>query len=125
MTDGGVYDNMGLELTADLMDAEADESWTWRIKRYQSIQECQARGVRKRFLILGHVECPPRPPAIRVLRDRHSRLVRYAQFPRRKPCPLAPISLPAPLARSTRQRQNRCGRGSKGLPENRDRAWSR
>ena len=32
-----------------LMDAEADKSWTWRIKRYQSIQECQARGVRKRL----------------------------------------------------------------------------
>jgi len=63
VTDGGVYDNMGLEpvwkshrvvLVSDaggLMDAEADKSWAWRIKRYQSIQEGQARGVRKRFLI--------------------------------------------------------------------------
>jgi NTE family protein len=68
VTDGGVYDNMGLEpvwkshrvvLVSDaggLMDAEADKSWTWRIKRYQSIQECQARGVRKRFLISGFTQ---------------------------------------------------------------------
>ena len=68
VTDGGVYDNMGLEpvwkshrvvLVSDaggLMDAEADNSWTWRIKRYQSIQECQARGVRKRFLIAGFTQ---------------------------------------------------------------------
>jgi NTE family protein len=68
VTDGGVYDNMGLEpvwkshrvvLVSDaggLMDAEADNSWTWRIKRYQSIQECQARGVRKRFLISGFAQ---------------------------------------------------------------------
>jgi|CXWL01.1.fsa_nt_gi NTE family protein len=68
VTDGGVYDNMGLEpvwkshrvvLVSDaggLMDAEADNSWTWRIKRYQSIQECQARGVRKRFLISGFTQ---------------------------------------------------------------------
>ncbi len=46
VTDGGVYDNMGLEpvwkghrvvLVSDadgLMDAEADKSWTWRIKRF-------------------------------------------------------------------------------------------
>ena len=39
-----------------LMDAEADKSWTWRIQRYQSIQECQARGVRKRFLISGFTQ---------------------------------------------------------------------
>ncbi len=39
-----------------LMDAEADNSWTWRIKRYQSIQECQARGVRKRLLISGYTQ---------------------------------------------------------------------
>ncbi|MBK5257913.1 MAG: patatin-like phospholipase family protein [Vicinamibacteria bacterium] len=68
VTDGGVYDNMGLEpvwkshrvvLVSDaggLMDAEADKSWTWRIKRYQSIQERQARGVRKRFLISGFTQ---------------------------------------------------------------------
>ncbi|MEO5762166.1 MAG: patatin-like phospholipase family protein [Vicinamibacteria bacterium] len=65
VTDGGVYDNMGLEpvwkshnvvLVSDaggLLDAEADKSFIWRIKRYQSIQEAQARGVRKRFLIAG------------------------------------------------------------------------
>jgi NTE family protein len=68
VTDGGVYDNMGLEpvwkshrvvLVSDaggLMDAEADKSFTWRIKRYQSIQEAQARGVRKRFLISGYTQ---------------------------------------------------------------------
>ena len=68
MTDGGVYDNMGLEpvwkshrvvLVSDaggLMDAEADKSWAWRIKRYQSIQECQSRGLRKRFLISGFTQ---------------------------------------------------------------------
>jgi NTE family protein len=37
-------------------DCSADKSWTWRIKRYQSIQECQARGVRKRFLISGFTQ---------------------------------------------------------------------
>jgi len=66
VTDGGVYDNMGLEpvwkshrvvLVSDaggLMDTEADKNLFWRIKRYQSIQEAQARGVRKRFLISGY-----------------------------------------------------------------------
>ncbi len=36
------------------MDAEADKNLFWRIQRYQSIQEAQARGVRKRFLISGY-----------------------------------------------------------------------
>jgi NTE family protein len=65
VTDGGVYDNLGLEpvwkshrvvLVSDaggLMDAEDDRSFFWRIKRYQEIQERQALGVRKRFLISG------------------------------------------------------------------------
>ena len=65
VTDGGVYDNMGLEpvwkshrvvLVSDaggLMDAEADRSFMWRIKRYQAIQEAQSRAVRKRLLFTG------------------------------------------------------------------------
>ena len=68
VTDGGVYDNMGLEpvwkshrvvLVSDaggLMDPEADHSLIWRIKRYQSIQEAQARAVRKRFLLSGFAQ---------------------------------------------------------------------
>jgi NTE family protein len=67
VTDGGVYDNLGLEpvwkdhrvvLVSDaggLMDAEDDKNLFWRIKRYQSIQERQALGVRKRFLLSGFV----------------------------------------------------------------------
>jgi len=65
VTDGGVYDNLGLEpvwkshrvvLVSDaggLMEAEEDKSLFWRIKRYQEIQERQALGVRKRFLLSG------------------------------------------------------------------------
>jgi len=65
VTDGGVYDNLGLEpvwkshrvvLVSDaggLMDGEDDSGLFWRIKRYQEIQERQALGVRKRFLISG------------------------------------------------------------------------
>jgi len=66
VTDGGVYDNLGLEpvwkdhdvvLVSDaggLMDAEDDRNFFWRIARYQGIQETQARAVRKRFLIAGY-----------------------------------------------------------------------
>ena len=36
-----------------LMDGEDDSGLFWRIKRYQEIQERQALGVRKRFLISG------------------------------------------------------------------------
>ena len=65
VTDGGVYDNLGLEpvwkshrvvLVSDaggLMDGEDDSGLFWRIKRYQEIQERQALGVRKRFRISG------------------------------------------------------------------------
>ena len=68
VTDGGVYDNMGLEpvwkshrvvLVSDaggLMDAEADKNFFWRIQRYQSIQDTQARALRKRFLISGYAQ---------------------------------------------------------------------
>jgi NTE family protein len=67
VTDGGVYDNLGLEpvwkshrvvLVSDaggLMDAEDDRNLFWRIKRYQEIQEWQALGVRKRFLLSGFI----------------------------------------------------------------------
>lgn len=63
LTDGGDYDNMGLEpvwkshavvLVSDaggLFTAEDDRGLFWRIGRYQNIQEMQARGLRKRWLI--------------------------------------------------------------------------
>ncbi len=63
LTDGGDYDNMGLEpvwknhavvLVSDaggLFTAEGDKGIFWRISRYQGIQESQARGLRKRWLI--------------------------------------------------------------------------
>lgn len=63
LTDGGAYDNMGLEpvwknhgivLVSDaggLFTAEGDRGLLWRIPRYQGIQEAQARGLRKRWLI--------------------------------------------------------------------------
>ncbi len=63
LTDGGVYDNMGLEpvwkdhavvLVSDagaIFSAEGDKGLLWRIPRYQAIQERQARALRKRWLI--------------------------------------------------------------------------
>jgi NTE family protein len=63
LTDGGDYDNMGLEpvwkshavvLVSDaggLFTEESDKGLLWRIPRYQGIQERQARGLRKRWLI--------------------------------------------------------------------------
>jgi NTE family protein len=63
LTDGGVYDNMGLEpvwkdhavvLVSDaggLFTAEADKGLLWRVPRYQAIQEQQARALRKRWFI--------------------------------------------------------------------------
>lgn len=63
LTDGGDYDNMGLEpvwknhavvLVSDaggLFTAEGDRGLLWRIPRYQGIQEAQARSFRKRWLI--------------------------------------------------------------------------
>ena len=63
LTDGGDYDNMGLEpvwkshavvLVSDaggLFTQESDQGLLWRIPRYQQIQERQARGLRKRWLI--------------------------------------------------------------------------
>jgi predicted acylesterase/phospholipase RssA len=63
LTDGGDYDNMGLEpvwkshavvLVSDaggLFTGESDKGLLWRIFRYQGIQERQARALRKRWLI--------------------------------------------------------------------------
>lgn len=63
LTDGGDYDNMGLEpvwkshavvLVSDaggLFTNESDRGLLWRVPRYQAIQERQARGLRKRWLI--------------------------------------------------------------------------
>src|SRR4029079_6178849 len=63
LTDGGDYDNMGLEpvwkshavvLVSDaggLFTEESDRGLLWRIPRYQGIQEQQARALRKRWLM--------------------------------------------------------------------------
>jgi NTE family protein len=63
LTDGGDYDNMGLEpvwkdhatvLVSDaggLFTQQSDRGLMWRVPRYQAIQERQARGLRKRWLI--------------------------------------------------------------------------
>jgi NTE family protein len=68
LTDGGDYDNMGLEpvwkthdvvLVSDaggLFTAESDKGLFWRVPRYQAIQERQARGLRKRWLIASFRE---------------------------------------------------------------------
>jgi NTE family protein len=66
LTDGGAYDNMGLEpvwkshavvLVSDaggLFTAESDQGLFWRLPRYQGIQERQARGLRKRWLVASY-----------------------------------------------------------------------
>lgn len=63
LTDGGNYDNMGLEpvwkdhavvLVSDaggLFTNESDKGLLWRVPRYQQIQERQTRALRKRWLI--------------------------------------------------------------------------
>lgn len=63
LSDGGVYDNLGLEpiwkdhaivLSSDggaVFDFEADKNFLWRVKRYVSIQGNQALALRKRWLI--------------------------------------------------------------------------
>jgi len=68
LTDGGDYDNMGLEpvwkshvvvLVSDaggLFTHESDRGLLWRVPRYQAIQERQARGLRKRWLIASFSE---------------------------------------------------------------------
>ena len=68
LTDGGDYDNMGLEpvwkthavvLVSDaggLFTNESDRGLLWRVPRYQAIQERQSRGLRKRWLIASFAE---------------------------------------------------------------------
>jgi NTE family protein len=68
LTDGGDYDNMGLEpvwkshavvLVSDaggLFTEESDKGLLWRIPRYQGIQERQARALRKRWLIASFTQ---------------------------------------------------------------------
>jgi NTE family protein len=68
LTDGGAYDNMGLEpvwknhavvLVSDaggLFTNESDQGVFWRVPRYQAIQERQARGLRKRWLVASLAE---------------------------------------------------------------------
>jgi NTE family protein len=63
LTDGGDYDNMGLEpvwknhamvLVSDaggLFEQQSDQGLLWRVPRYQGIQENQSRGLRKRWLL--------------------------------------------------------------------------
>jgi NTE family protein len=63
LTDGGDYDNMGLEpvwknhavvLVSDaggLFTNQSDQGLLWRVPRYQAIQERQARALRKRWLV--------------------------------------------------------------------------
>ena len=68
LTDGGDYDNMGLEpvwknhavvLVSDaggLFTNQSDQGLLWRVPRYQAIQERQARGLRKRWLVAALAE---------------------------------------------------------------------
>jgi NTE family protein len=67
LTDGGNYDNMGLEpvwkdhavvIVSDaggLFDLHSDKNLIWRIQRYVSIQENQARSLRKRWLVSNFI----------------------------------------------------------------------
>jgi NTE family protein len=67
LTDGGTYDNMGLEpvwkshrivLVSDaggVFTGEADRGLLWRLTRYQGILERQSRALRKRWLISSFV----------------------------------------------------------------------
>ncbi len=67
LTDGGVYDNLGLEpvwkdhsivLCSDgggTFDFQADKDLFWRIQRYVSIVENQAGALRKRWLIANFI----------------------------------------------------------------------
>lgn len=68
LSDGGVYDNMGLEpvwkdhrvvLVSDgggVFEGEADRGLLWRLSRYTEIVENQSRALRKRWLISGFME---------------------------------------------------------------------
>ncbi len=67
-SDGGVYDNLGLEpiwkdhevvLSSDggaLFATGADSSFFWEVERYVAIPENQALAVRKRWLIASFIE---------------------------------------------------------------------
>ncbi|MGH7628034.1 MAG: patatin-like phospholipase family protein [Gemmatimonadales bacterium] len=68
LSDGGVYDNLGLEpvwkshlvvLVSDggaTFEAETDRGLFWRLARYVSVVDSQARGLRKRWLIAGYLK---------------------------------------------------------------------
>ncbi|HEV8339570.1 MAG TPA: patatin-like phospholipase family protein [bacterium] len=68
LSDGGVYDNLGLEpvwkshlivLVSDggaIFEAEADRGLLWRLQRYVTVVDSQARGLRKRWLIAGFLK---------------------------------------------------------------------
>jgi len=68
LTDGGGYDNMGLEpvwkdhavvLVSDaggLFTHQSDRGLLWRVPRYQAIQERQARALRKRWLMASFAQ---------------------------------------------------------------------
>lgn len=65
LSDGGVYDNLGLEpvwkdhqvvLVSDggaTFEAAADSGLFWRLQRYVAVVDSQARALRKRWLIAG------------------------------------------------------------------------
>jgi NTE family protein len=67
LSDGGVYDNMGLEpvwkdhatvLVSDggaVFEGEQDHGLFWRLMRYASIAESQAHRLRQRWLIAGYI----------------------------------------------------------------------
>ncbi|MEA2515194.1 MAG: hypothetical protein QOJ59_4683 [Thermomicrobiales bacterium] len=67
LSDGGVYDNMGLEpvwkdhetiLVSDggaVFEGEHDRGIFWRLMRYASIADRQSRSLRRRWLIAGYV----------------------------------------------------------------------
>ena len=68
LTDGGVYDNMGLEpvwktsaviLVSDggaVFDFESSTNWLWRLLRYPTIIGNQAASIRKRWLISSFIK---------------------------------------------------------------------
>lgn len=74
LTDGGVYDNLGLEpvwkghrflLVSDgggVFTAEGDAGLFWRISRYTQIQGRQVGALRKRWLVAGFNESNPENP---------------------------------------------------------------
>lgn len=67
LSDGGVYDNMGLEpvwkdhatvLASDggaVFEGEQDRGIFWRLMRYASVTDRQSRSLRKRWLVAGYI----------------------------------------------------------------------